>query len=476
MLRVAIPLLLGVVCATQFPLLLLWSLALFAAAAALFILLRLKVLIYPMIFIFGLFVVSLWSPSSELEAREKARVTISVGEENQARIIAIYSPESQEWQRCNHKVSLYGSELTPHTTVVGEARIKPYDPEVSDYFKSFYLRRIRHRVSLISLEKQSAPSPPLSTRLNRWALTRLESLGLNSEAHSLAAAMTLSRRELLSYEVIRSYRASGTSHIMALSGMHMGIVLLLVWWLVLPFAVAHRGHLVSSVVAIVVIWLFAVMAGLGDSILRAAWMFSLLQLSLLFSRRYGSLNSMCTALVLMVTFDPFALYDLGFQLSFISVAVIVVVAAPLTRHIHLRPFLLDHAVKSILVSCVATAAVTPIVSHYFGYLTLMSPITTLVLLPTLIAIICATLLWILCPVAALAPAFRWLIECATTVQNFLASWFAERGWGFVDLEISRSQMWVSYLCLLLLIFAFTIIFQKFEANLDIGRERTTDWH
>ncbi len=475
MLRVAIPLLLGVVCATQFPLSLLWSLVLFIIAAALFIFLRFKVLIYPLIFIFGLFVVSLWSPSSELETTEKARVTLSVGEENQGRIIAIYSPESQEWQRCNHKVSLYGGELTPHTTVVGEARIKPYDPETSDYFKSFYFKRIRHRVTLISLEKQSAPSPPLSVRLNRWALTRLESLGLNAEAHSLSAAMTLARRELLSEEVIKSYRASGTSHIMALSGMHMGIVLLLVWWLVLPFAVAHRGHLVSSVVAIVVIWLFAVMAGLGDSILRAAWMFSLLQLSLLFSKRYGSLNSMCTTLLLMLAFDPFALYDLGFQLSFISVAVIVVVAAPLTRHIHLRPFLLDVAVKSIIVSFVATAAVTPIVSHYFGYLTLMSPISTLVLLPTLIAIICATLLWILCPIAALAPAFRWLIESATTIQNFLSSWFADQGWGYVDLQMTRSQMWVSYLCLLILMLAFTLIYQRYESKFTQRDDDIDSW-
>ncbi len=458
MLRLALPLLVGILCATQFSIPYIYALLLILISAAFFVRLRVRLLIYPLILGFGALLGSLRGTSGELTS---SLVTIKVEDRQMGRVVSEYSEQDEQWHRCNHKVLLRGFDSLSYSTIVARVSVTTLGRKnSSSYYKMLYNQDVRHIAKLVEVVAQGEESPPLSVRMNRWATTRLESLSLSDEAFALTAAMSLARRELLDEQTVARYRRSGTSHIMALSGMHMGIVLLLAWWLFLPFAVVNRGHLVSSLLAIVAIWMFAFVAGLGDSILRAAWMFTLLQLALVFSKRYGSLNSLCTTLIIMLCCDPFAVYDLGFQLSFLSVATIITIGGPIVSKARTHIWLLDVVVNSLIISCIATITVTPLVSHYFGYVALLSPFATLLLLPTLTVIIALALLWILCPLAALAPLFRVAIESAVIIQDYIAEWFASISWGGFDLKISTLAMALSYLLLSLLMVGYQALRQK----------------
>ncbi len=468
MLLLVAPLLAGVVLATQFSIPFLYVLLLIFFSAALFMWLRIKLLIYPLLLGFGAFLVLLRVPSGELEGVSEARVILKIEEPQVAKIISIYSETEEQWHRCNHKVLLVsGFDSLGYSITAARVGISPINQAYSNYFRMLHNQQVRYIVRLRELHDTAEKSPPLSTRMNRWAVDRLKLLSLDNEAFALTAAMALARRDLLDETTVQAYRGSGTSHIMALSGMHMAIVLLLSWGLFIPFAVVNRGYSISCICSILAIWLFAFVAGLGDSILRAAWMFTLLQLSLLLSRRYVSLNSLCTAFLIMVCCDPFAIYDLGFQLSFICVAAIIFIGSPITRRIRTHIFILDKAADSLIISCVATIAIMPLISQIFGYITLLSPLSTLLLLPTLVVIVSMALLWILFPLPFLAPVFRTVIEAASVIQNYIAELFSSLGWGSFEVQISQTEMLLCYLFYLLLFLVYKIVSGLFNTSSQI---------
>ncbi len=479
MLWVTLPMLLGVICTMLFSISTLYIVLLLLSLLIIFLLRRTIALLYPIIFCFGALITSLQISHKGLEESAETVATLKISSSNQAQITAIYSPQNNQWHKVNHKVALFNSanlansvnsansvssansakiniDSLNHTTIVAKIKIASIDRHKNQYNSYLYNRGIFNRIEIIQIISQTPKREPISIRLNRWAFNRLETLQLNKESLALASAMTIARRELLTEERMTSYRNSGTSHIMALSGLHMGIILLLISWFILPLAVIQRGHLASNVISISIIWLFALLAGMSDSIVRAAWMFSLLQFSLLLSKKYASLNSLLTALLFMVIFDPYAIYDLSLQLSFISVAAIILVGVPTIRTFYIQIPILNICCNSIIISCIATVATAPLISYSFGYIALISPLVTLLLLPLLSIIIITTILWIICPITDLAPIFRYIIEYSSTLQNYIVDWFAQRNWGVVNIRISFSEMIASYVIMVIM----TIIFVR----------------
>ncbi|MFR9534953.1 MAG: ComEC/Rec2 family competence protein [Rikenellaceae bacterium] len=290
---------------------------------------------------------------------------------------------------------------------------------------------------------------PLSAKMNRWAMSRLRSLELPDEAFALAAAVGLARREQLSSETTKSYNRTGVAHLLSLSGLHLGVIMLIISAFTFFMPLMRNGHIAADVIAIIAIWLFAFMVGLSESVTRAAWMFSLLKLSSILSRRYNSLNALFTAAVAILCLNPSSLYDLGFALSFTAVAAIIVVGVPICKLVDTDYKILDFVSTSLIISCVATISTTPLISNAFGYIVLLSPITTLPLLLTIFVIILSTTLWVICPFPQLAPLFYWTLEVATTIQNYIVEWFASWEFGVIDYRLSDFGLGVSYLIVII---------------------------
>lgn len=122
-----------------------------------------------------------------------------------------------------------------------------------------------HRVS---------PLRTLGPRMQRVAKERLERLALPPSAMALSEAMTLGIRDGLSEEIKADYSRSGAYHLLAVSGLHIGIIALLINTLLLPLPLIRGGHRVRNIIAIALIWLYTLLTGAAPSAVRSAVMFS----------------------------------------------------------------------------------------------------------------------------------------------------------------------------------------------------------
>ena len=194
---------------------------------------------------------------------------------------------------------------------------------------------------------------------------------------------------------------------------------------------------------VVALWLFVAAAGFPPSAVRAAVMCTLLQGALATSSRYGALNSWAAAALGMLLWNPRWIGDIGFQLSFVAVAAILLWGVPLSRWCHTRWRMVNWFVEGLLIGFVASLATAPLTSYSFG----LVPLTGLLLSP--IAVLLGSLivgggvcLLLLPPLdGLLAP----LVQGLASLQNSLAEHIAAHEGGALDYTLSREAVIIIYL-------------------------------
>ena len=294
--------------------------------------------------------------------------------------------------------------------------------------------------------------PPSRPTLHQKASRRLETqLATRSDASALVRAMTVGDRSDVQPSLREQYARSGLSHLMALSGLHTGmlflVINLLLWWLPL----LHRGHRLKHLLSIGAVWLFVAVAGFPVSALRAAVMCTMLQWALLSSSNYRALNSWAAAAVLLLALRPSWLFDVSFQLSFLAVWAILCWGVPLCRALHGRFRILNYVTDALLISLVATIATTPLVAHQFGTIPLLGVVINppAILLAT--AIVALGLLLLLFP--PLTPLLQPVVLQLATWQNLLAERCAALEWASLDVHLSGTATATIYLFFLVLTLA-----------------------
>ena len=416
MLWVLLPLMAGVICSDVLQVGLLCAWVSFIVAVAIFLVFRYTQLIYAVIFAFAL-LVACPDDTPSVEPLGRAREFAIRPLSGYSGEVLAYREAGSPWRESGVELYVWAGdvELSQDSVFVCTGRVTPSAEHFDNYSSRLYIEAVDYSMSLA----QSGINMSLAQRLQRWATQRLERLELNDEVHGAAMALVLGRREHLSDHVVESYRLSGTSHLLALSGLHITVVFLFISLLLYYLPLLSRGHIISAIVSIILIWLFALMSGLGVSVVRAATMFTLLRVSWLASAHYDSINSLLSAAVIILIFDCAALYDVGFQLSFISVLGIMLWSKPIYRLVHSPSRIINWLASSLIMGVVATVATAPLVSYYFGAFSWLSPLTTLPLLFTLALVVLFTLVWIMMPLPFLAPLVREIITMSATVQNYI---------------------------------------------------------
>ena len=140
---------------------------------------------------------------------------------------------------------------------------------------------------------------------------------LDSVTASMVEALTIGRREGLSRQLRADYSTAGVSHVLALSGMHLHLLIALLNLLIFSFlSYGHRRFAMLAVIPL--LWMFTYVAGAPPSLVRAAVMATFLQIGFACGRVYFVLNALALAAIVMLTYDPLVLHNVGFQLSFLS--------------------------------------------------------------------------------------------------------------------------------------------------------------
>lgn len=195
----------------------------------------------------------------------------------------------------------------------------------------------------------------------------LDSYIPNAKASGFLQAMTLGDKTSLSPEVRVDFADAGVVHILAVSGLHVGILFFLINIFLRPLRATKRGRLLLFFIGIVVIWCFAFISGLSVSILRAAIMFSVLQMSVLSLRPYRVYNAIAVSAFLVLLINPFYIYEVGFQLSYLAVLSIVTFL-PLWNRGRFANTPIRKLQDLILVSLAAQLGVAPLALYYFHHL------------------------------------------------------------------------------------------------------------
>jgi len=191
------------------------------------------------------------------------------------------------------------------------------------------------------------------------------------------------------------------------------------------------------------------MCGASASLVLAALMFSFVQIALVSSRRYNSLNALAVALFTMLIFRPGYLYDISFQLSAMAVMGILVWGVPLIRRVAQQSSILRPLLTTLIIGATATLWTMPIVSSSFGTIPYIGVVVTPIAMITSYVIICSGIFTLILPHPLSLP-FGWCMERAAYLQNSFVEWIAQWSWIAIDYRLSMAGVATIYAIFLLI--------------------------
>ena len=338
------------------------------------------------------------------------------------------------------KVALWGDSLTHFQAgdrLQLTTKIRPFRAEREQYARLMHHRGFIGSVS-ISSDTDYKITPTDNSTLHDWAVKRLQSSISEGDGRAVVLAMTTGERCEIGENLRQNYSSSGASHLLAVSGLHIGIAFMLINLLLLPLILLPYGNLWRSIVAIAMIWLYVWLCGMSPSAVRAAIMFSMLQFALSSLREYVSINILAGTAFVMLAFDSHLLFDISFQLSFIAVAAIIVWAMPMYRLCATRFKVVNILLGVLFVGIASTLATMPLVAKSFATISLVG------ILINPIVILLANIVVLTGLLALAIPSLGIVAEQAAEWQNSVVEWAAALPYGHFDATIPEWVMWVSY--------------------------------
>lgn len=242
------------------------------------------------------------------------------------------------------------------------------------------------------------------------ALTaRLERSGVSPRTLALCSALVVGRKDGLKRETRQAYNRAGAGHLLALSGMHLGIIYGLMYLAFIRLVRFSKWRWHALPLVLLALWGYTLVAGMPVSLVRAALMLSLMTAFSLMEYDTDPLHPLALAAIIVLLISPRALLSVSFQLSFTAVFFILALWKPLSDKFQGA----NWAVRLLMVSCIASFGTMPLVAYYFHQVSLVGPLFSLILIPLTTVIIYLTIAAMVLPVAPLGA----LLNCAEAIQN-----------------------------------------------------------
>ena len=289
-------------------------------------------------------------------------------------------------------------------------------------------------------------------------IINLEKSGFKKEELAVISALILGQQQDISPEVLRDYQYAGAVHILSVSGLHVGFILLFITSLLKPLPNNKYGNTIRLTIILVSLWLFALVAGLAPSVVRSAAMFSFVAIGMFLNRETNIFHTMVVSLFLILLGEPLFLFDIGFQLSYIALFFILWLQPMLKSLWEPKNKITTYFWDIITVSFAAQIGAMPLSIYYFHQFPGLFFITNLVLIPCLSAIMAIGVLLMLLAYFDFAPLFlSKIVELSITFTNAYIKWIASiETFVIKDIPLSFSLLVASYL----LVFSWIIWFKK----------------
>ncbi|MCH5238811.1 MAG: ComEC/Rec2 family competence protein [Muribaculaceae bacterium] len=264
------------------------------------------------------------------------------------------------------------------------SKIKKYDE--NDYAARLIRQGIYYRANVREAnithigEKFSLTSS--FEQFKDYLIILIEKSSLDREAGDFLISILLGDKIFLPSQTTEVLNSAGMAHILALSGMHVAIMLSIFMLLLYPLALAGRRKL-QKIIALLFIWVYVIITGASPSTVRAALMATILVGAFILERKNSSLNALLAAIFIILFINPFFLWDIGLQMSFLCVLSIILFEEKLNPIDHRSHPGLYKTFQALLITLVATIFTWVLTSYYFGRVPLMFLPTNLLLLPFL---------------------------------------------------------------------------------------------
>lgn len=267
-------------------------------------------------------------------------------------------------------------------------------------FQQVYLRENEWKL-LKQTKRELVPEIIFSTRQNTVAILE-KFLGKNKES-GIAKAILIGYKIDLDKDLVQAYSNAGVVHLIAISGLHMGIIYGVLLWIFSTLPWVKKSKPAKMVLIIACLWIFALLTGASPSVLRAAVMFSFILAGKAFDKNGSVYNSLAASAFLLLCFNPFILFDVGFQLSYLAVLGIVTAQKNISNWLYFKNKWLQRCWQIAAVSLSAQLFTFPLCFYYFHQLPLLFLLSNMIAIPlATLALWGCLLLLFLSPVSILA--------------------------------------------------------------------------
>jgi competence protein ComEC len=269
----------------------------------------------------------------------------------------------------------------------------------------------------------------------------------NKQNAGLAEAMLIGYREDLDKDLLNAYTNTGVVHIIAISGLHLGLIFMLMDFLICALAGRKRAAKAGFFISLPLLWSFAILTGSSASVIRSAIMFSFIIVGKAMGKKSNGMNSLLGSAFMLLLWNPDLRFDLGFQLSYAAVASILLFDQDIKKMVYLKNTAALYLWSMVSITLAAQVLTTPIVIanfHRFPTLFLFSnlfavPLSSLVLVLEII-------LCIIHPIDTMATGLGKAINILIQLMNDHVLLMGNIPFGMID-EIHISNMMISLICL-----------------------------
>ncbi len=333
--------------------------------------------------------------------------------------------------------------------------LNPYEFNYKNYLKN---QQINHQIiiserELFSIAKTNITLKNIVAKIRIKIIKSLKKYGFKNDELAVVNALILGQRQDISESLLESYTGAGAIHILAVSGLHIGIILMLLTFIFKPISYFKHGKTLTAVIIILLLWMYAIIAGLSPSVVRAVAMFTAITIGMYLNRPSNVYNSLIISMFFLLLFHPFYLFEVGFQLSYLAVFFIVWIQPKLFNIWISKVWILRKIWQLFTVSIAAQIGVLPLSLYYFHQFPSLFFISNLVIIPFLGVILIVGVIIIVCAILNILPSivgdFYILI---IQKMNFFVSWIAhQETFLFKNIPFSFSAMLASYLVIILFV-------------------------
>jgi len=281
-------------------------------------------------------------------------------------------------------------------------------------------------------------------------IKNLKSSGFKNEELNVVIALILGQQQDISPELLKDYQLAGAVHILSVSGLHVGCIMIFIGFLLGGLPKTRWGNFIKIAILLSFLWAFAIIAGFSPSVTRSVVMFSFVAVGKYARRKTNIFHTLIVSMLFILLFEPSFIFDIGFQLSYCALFFIVWMQ-PLFSSVWLpKTWILKYFWDILTVSFAAQIGTFPLSTYYFHQFPGLFFITNLLVLPLLgfiLALGVFVLVWAFFDIVPtfLAKSLEWSISLLNKIINWVASF---ESFIFQDISFSWQMLVACYVLVL----------------------------